>query len=136
MNVIDSSAWLEYFSAGPNAGHFSTPIENEASLIVPVITIYEVFKVILRESSESNALQAVAAMQKGRVIELTPSLAMEAARLGLQHNLPMADSMILATGIKYNGTIWTQDSDFKDIEGVNYFPKIKNDGGTVHDRKT
>ena len=125
MNIIDSSAWLEYFSAGPNADNFSIPIEDEQSLIVPVITIYEVFKVVLRESSESNALQAVAAMQKGCVIDLTSSLSMEASKLGLQYNLPMADSIILATGVKYNCTIWTQDSDFKGIDRVNYFPKIK-----------
>jgi len=123
MNVIDSSAWLEYFSEGTNAEVFSGPIEDERSLIVPVITVYEVFKVVLRESSENNALQAVAAMQKGRIIELTSSLAMEASKLSLQHSLPMADSIILATARRYNCAIWTQDSDFQGIEGVNYFSK-------------
>lgn len=123
MNVIDSSAWLEYFSEGPNAAIFSRPIEDATSLIVPVITVYEVFKIVLRESTENNALQAISAMQKGRVIDLTPSIAMEASKFSLQHNLPMADSIILATARRYNCTIWTQDSDFKGIEGVNYFPK-------------
>ncbi len=126
MNIIDSSAWLEYFSDGPNAEKFSSAIEDEKLLIVPVITIYEVFKVILRESSQNKALQAIAAMQKGCVIELTVDLSIEASKLSLRYNLPMADSIILATGQKYNSTIWTQDSDFKGIENVNYFPKIKN----------
>ena len=123
MNIIDSSAWLEYFSGGPNAEIFSTPIEDETALIVPVITIYEVFKVVLRESSESDALQVAAAMQKGRVIDLTPSLAMEASKLSLQHRLPMADSIILSTARRYNCAIWTLDSHFQDIQGVHYFPK-------------
>ena len=124
MNIIDSSAWLEYFSDGQNAENFSGAIEDEASLIVPVITIYEVFKIVLRESSENDALQAIAAMQKGKVIDLTPDLAMEASKLSLRHNnLPMADSLILATGNRFNCTIWTQDSDFQGIEGVVYFPK-------------
>lgn len=125
MNIIDSSAWLEYFSDGPNADVFSSPIENENLLIVPVITVYEVFKVVLRESSENNALQAVAAMKKGRMVDLNLSLSMEASRLSLLHKLPMADSIILATANRYNCTLWTQDADFKEIKGVNYFPKRK-----------
>lgn len=123
MNIIDSSAWLEYFSDGPNADFFSIPIKDENALIVPVITVYEVFKVVLRESTESDALQAIAAMQKGRIIELTQSLAIEASKLSLHHSLPMADSIILATAKKHDCTIWTQDADFKDIKGVNYFAK-------------
>jgi predicted nucleic acid-binding protein len=122
MNIIDSSGWLEYFSDGPNAKHYLPPLNDTSSLIVPVITIYEVFKVVLRESSENKALQAVAAMQKGKTIDLNASLAMDASKLSLQFNLPMADSIILATARAHNCVIWTQDSDFQDIEGVNYFP--------------
>jgi predicted nucleic acid-binding protein len=123
MNIIDSSAWLEYFSDGPNADSFLIPIKDENALIVPVITVYEVFKVVLRESTENDALQAIAAMQKGRIIELTQSLAIEASKLSLHHGLPMADSIILATAKKYDCTIWTQDADFKDIKEANYFVK-------------
>ena len=93
---------------------------------MPSITIYEVFKVVLRESSENEALQVIAAMQKGTVVDLTSSLAIAASRLSLQHKLPMADSIILATAKYYNATIWTQVIDFQDIPGVNYFPKSKN----------
>ena len=121
MNIIDSSGWLEYFSDGPNAKHYLSPLNDTSSLIVPVITIYEVFKVVLRESAENEAFQAVAAMQKGKIIDLNASLAMDASKLSLQHNLPMADSIILATARAHNCVIWTQDSDFQDIEGVNYF---------------
>jgi predicted nucleic acid-binding protein len=122
MNIIDSSGWLEYFSDGPNAKHYLPPLNDTSSLIVPVITIYEVFKVVLRESAENEALQAIAAMQKGKIIDLNANLAMDASKLSLQHNLPMADSIILATACVYDCVIWTQDSDFQHIEGVNYFP--------------
>ena len=122
MNIIDSSGWLEYFSDGPNAKHYLPPLNDTSSLIVPVITIYEVFKVVLRESAENEALQAVAAMQKGKIIDLNAKLAMDASKLSLQHNLPMADSIILATARAHNCVVWTQDSDFQNIEGVNYFP--------------
>ncbi|MFZ5773663.1 MAG: type II toxin-antitoxin system VapC family toxin [Thermodesulfobacteriota bacterium] len=126
MNIIDSSAWLSYFADEPTATHFHDAIQEIESLVVPVITIYEVFKVVSRESSENEALQAVAAMQKGSVVDLTASLAITASKLSLQHKLPMADSIILATAKHHNATIWTQDVDFRDFPGVNYFPKTKN----------
>ena len=123
MNIVDSSGWLEYFSGGANAEHFLTPLQESASLIVPTITLYEVFKVVLREAGENEALQAIAAMQKGTVVDLTASVAMNVAKLSMQHNLPMADSIILATAISYNCVIWTQDSDFKNLKQVKFFPK-------------
>ncbi len=123
MNIVDSSGWLEYFSDGPNAGHFLPPLQEPSSLIVPTITIYEVFKVVLRETGENDALQAIAAMQQGTAVDLTASIAMNAAKLSLQNNLPMADSIIMATAISYNCIIWTQDSDFENLKYVKFFPK-------------
>ena len=89
----------------------------------PAVTIYEVFKVILRESGENNALQAAVAMQKGTVVDLTASLAVAAAKLSLEHDLPMADSIILATAREFGAVIWTQDADFDGMSNVKYFPK-------------
>lgn len=123
MNIVDSSAWLEYFSGGPNATQFSLPLQDTSSLIVPAITIYEVFKVVLREAGENEALQSIAAMQKGNVIHLSTSLCLSAARLSLQHNLPMADSIIFATAKSYKCVIWTQDAHFENLPGVKFFPK-------------
>ncbi len=123
MNIVDSSGWLAYFADEINAKHFMAPLSSPTRLIVPAITLYEVFKVILRESSENEALQAVVAMQKGQVINLNTSLALAAARLSLEHRFPMADSIILATALEFKATIWTQDADFKDLNKVKYFPK-------------
>ena len=123
MNIVDSSGWLAYFADEPNAKHFLTPLNDTASLVVPTVTIYEVFKVALRESSENNAFQAAVAMRKGTVVDLTDSLAIAASKLSLEHNLPMADSIILATAKEFDATIWTQDSDFMNIGDVKYFPK-------------
>ncbi len=123
MNIVDSSGWLAYFADEPNAKHFITPLNDTASLVVPMVTIYEVFKVVLRESSENEALQAAVAMRKGTVVDLTASLSIAASKLSLEHNLPMADSVILATAKEFDATIWTQDSDFKNIDDVKYFPK-------------
>jgi predicted nucleic acid-binding protein len=123
MNIVDSSGWLAYFADEPNAKHFLTPLKDTASILVPTVTIYEVFKVILRESSENEALQAAVAMRKGKVADLTSSLAIAASKLSLAHNLPMADSIILATAKEFGATIWTQDSDFRDMGNVKYFPR-------------
>ena len=123
MNIVDSSGWLAYFADEPNAQHFLIPLNDTAALVVPTVAIYEVFKVVLRESSENEALHAVVAMQKGTVVDLTPPLAIAASKLSLEHNLPMADSIILATAKEFEATLWTQDPDFKNINGVNYFPK-------------
>lgn len=123
MNIVDSSGWLAYFADEPTAKHFHECLNDPSSLVVPTVTIYEVFKVVLRESSENAALQVAAAMQKGTVVDLTPSLAVTASKLSLAYDLPMADSIILATAREYNATIWTLDSDFKKIQDVKYFPK-------------
>jgi len=123
MNIVDSSGWLAYFADEPNAEYFTAPLNESALLVVPTITIYEIFKVILRESGENEALQAVVAMQKGKVVDLSTALAIAASRLSLEHQLPMADSIILATAQEYKAVLWTQDSDFKNISKVKYFPK-------------
>jgi len=124
MNVVDSSGWLEYFANDVNADFFALAIEDTPNLIVPSISLLEVFKNILRQRMENEALQAIALMQQGQVIPLDDSLALKAAKLGLELKLPLADSIILATAKKYNATLWTQDSDFKDIKGVKYIAKI------------
>jgi len=123
VNIVDSSGWLAYFADEPNAKHFQAPLQDAASLIVPSVTIYEVFKVVLRESNENDALQSVAAMQKAVVVNLTAKTAMAASKLSLQYRLPMADSIVLATAREFKASVWTQDSDFKDIPGVKYFSK-------------
>jgi len=123
MNIVDSSGWLAYFADEPNAKHFISPLRDTDSLVVPTITVYEVFKVVLRESSENEALQATAAMQKGTVVDLTVPLAIAASKLSLEKGLPMADSIILSTAKAYDAILWTQDSDFRNMAGVKYFPK-------------
>ena len=124
MNIVDSSGWLEYFADGPNADRFAAPLGNVAELLVPSITLYEVFKVVCRQRGEDAALQAVAMMQQGKVIELSSSIALLAAKLSLDLKIPMADSIILATAQIHNAVLWTQDDDFKGLSGVRYFPRV------------
>jgi predicted nucleic acid-binding protein len=123
MNVVDSSAWLEYFADGPNAGFFEKAIRDVEHLVIPTLSIFEVFKRIAQQRNEGEALQAVAAMQQGRVAELTVALALDSARLSLKERIPMADSIVLATARAHGAILWTQDADFKNIAGVKYAAK-------------
>jgi predicted nucleic acid-binding protein len=121
VNVLDSSAWLEFFADGPLAGKFTSIAAEPGSLIVPTIVLYEVFKVVLRERGETEALQAVAAMRQGAVVEVTEEIALLAARVSLTSQLPMADSLILATARLHDATLWTMDDHFRGLPYVRYF---------------
>jgi toxin FitB len=123
MNVVDSSGWLEFFADGPNADFFAPAIEDIAELVVPSISLYEVFKRVLQQRGEEEALQAVAVMAQGRVVDLNMTLAMHAARISVDLRLPMADSVILATAYAYDAILWIQDADFRGVEGVQYIDR-------------
>jgi len=123
MNVVDSSGWLEYFADGANAAAFAKPIQAVGSLIVPSLSMFEVFKRVLSQRGEDVALEAVAMMRQGKVVPLDDALALDAARISVQYRLPMADSIILATAVAHRATLWTQDADFENVKGVRYFPK-------------
>ena len=125
MNVVDSSAWLEYFAAGPNAENFAGAIEDTSALVVPSITLLEVFKRISQQRDEAKALQYVAVMQQGRVVDLDGALALRAAALSLRHKLPLADSVIYATAQAARAVVWTQDADFEGLDGVRYWPRCR-----------
>ena len=122
MNVVDSSGWLEYFADGPAAGFFAPAIEDMARLVVPTLSLYEVFKRLLQQRGESAALTAIALMQQGALAELSAPLALSAATLSVQHRLPMADSVMYATARAHEATLWTQDADFEKLPNVRYRP--------------
>ena len=123
MNVVDSSGWLEYLADGPNADFFAKSILATADLVVPTLSLYEVFKRVLQQRGDNDALQAVALMQQGTLVELSASLALSAARISLNDKIPMADSIMLATARACGATLWSQDSDFENIAGVRYIMK-------------
>ena len=120
MNAVDSCGWLEYFAEGANADFFAGPIEQTDELVVPTMSVYEVFRRVLQQRGESDALQAVALMQQGTVADLTTPIALDAARRSIALGLPMADSIMLASARAFRAPLWTQDSHFAEMEGVRY----------------
>ena len=85
MNLVDSSGWLEYFADDANADFFATPVEDTSRLVIPTLSIYEVFKRLLQMRDESQALSAIALMRQGRVVDLDSSIALQAAKIGIAH---------------------------------------------------
>jgi predicted nucleic acid-binding protein len=122
MNVVDSCAWLEYFAGGPNAAFFARAIEATSKLVVPTLSLYEVFKRILQQRTDGDALLAIAVMQQGTVVDLDARVALSAAHISIDLKLPMADSVMLATARAYGATLWTQDEHFKGLPGIRYRP--------------
>jgi predicted nucleic acid-binding protein len=123
MNVVDSGGWLEYFTDAPNADFFVPAIKDVSVLLVPTLSLYEVFKNLLQQPGEGDALQAVATMIQGQVVALDMDLALSAAKLSTWLNLPMADSVMSATARAHGATLWTRDVDFEEIESAKYLPK-------------
>jgi len=123
LNLVDSSGWLEYFADGKNAEHFAPVINDTERLIVSTINLYEVYKKVISERDEDDAIQAIAMMAQAKVFEITASIAMQAAKTSYLLKLPMADCLIYITARQQNAIVWTQDADFKDLEGVQYFKK-------------
>ena len=125
MNIVDSSGWLEYFGEGPNGIFFAPAIRASAELIVPTVSMYEVYKRIVMQRDEEDALSAIGWMALGFVIDLTQDIALFATDLSLTHKMPMTDSIILATARANSARVWTQDEHFKGLPDVNYVEKKK-----------
>ena len=123
MNVVDSSGWLEYFADGKNAAFFAPAIEDEANLLVSVISLYEVFKRLYPQRGKEAALEGISRLYRGQIIAINDEIALLGAQLALEHHLAMADSMIYATARAHNATLWTQDVHFAGLEGVRYVEK-------------
>jgi toxin FitB len=125
VNLIDSSAWLEYFAAGPQAQHLTAAIEDVERLLVPTIVLVEVTRRVMQQRDEDTALQIAAVLHQGQIVPLDSGIALSAAHFGGVHKLPLADSIIFATAKQFDATIWTLDAAFKDLPGVKYFSKSR-----------
>ena len=123
MNLVDTCGWLEYLAGTENAKNFEKEILDTKSLIVPTIVIYEVFKKVTLDFNEDTALEVVAELKQGQVIEVNETISIYAAKLSIEKKLPMADALIYATGLLNDAIILTQDNHFEGLAGVSHFKK-------------
>ena len=121
MNVVDSSAWISFFTGNHSARHFLEPIHELEQLAVPTIVLHEVYKFLLRNHEKRVALSAASQLRQGLLIPLDSNLALDAAECSIKLKLPLADSIIYSTARSLDATLWTQDADFEGVPGVNYF---------------
>jgi len=121
--VVDSSGWVEFFTDGPLANEYATRLRSLSTIVTPVIVVYEVYKRLKRDLSEDDAIVAVSAMQRTRIVAIDQELALTAADLSLEHDLAMADALVLATARKFQAELVTSDRDFERVPGVVYLPK-------------
>ena len=126
INAVDSSAWVEYFVDGPNAAFFAPAIEDTTNLLVPSVALHEVFRITLQHQSEGDALKAIAQMKQGSVCDFDEAIALSAAKLSWELNLPLVESIMLATARANKARLWTQEGRLRGIEGVQYKARGKN----------
>ena len=124
LNVVDSSGWVEYLTNGGNGPIFRPVMQDTQNLLVPTITIFEVFKRVVLVLGAETALEITGVMAQGQEVGLDRNIAMDAAYISINRKMSMADSIILATAQAYDATLWTQDAHFKDIEGVRFIEKM------------
>jgi len=117
-NLVDTSGWLEYFTNGKNADFFAPAVEDIDNLIVSVINVYEIFKKVLAERGENAALETIAILSQGEIVDVDMHIAIQASQISVQFKIPMADSILLATAQKYKAILWTQDKHFENIKAA------------------
>lgn len=123
MIIVDSCGWLEWFTDGVLAEQYRPYLADQESLLVPVIVLYEVYKVLNREVGEEKALLAAAYMKRSSVIPIDEVIAFSAADTALKENLAMADAIIVATAQIHDCEIITSDADLKNQPNVKFLPK-------------
>ena len=125
MNVVDSSGWIEYLTDSKRADLFAFPIEQRDQLLVPTVSLFEVQKFLNRNVSAELAKHCLDVMRLGRVLDLTDSRAIAAAKVATQHKLAFADAAMYSMAQEHAATFWTQAVDYEGLPGVRYFAKTK-----------
>ena len=114
--LIDSSVWLSYFLNG----EFRDIIENESTLLLSVLSLFEIKKKLAKDSKTSGEISKAIDFIKKRsiIIPINEEIAEKAAEISLKHNLPAADSLIYSTSLLNDSTLYTIDNDFRGFDKV------------------
>ncbi len=116
--VLDSSIWLEYLTDDSKADLVVPYLEEQITVLVPVLVVYEVRKVLLTRRSKTLGDIFISEVFKRVIVPLEEMLALKAADLSVIHKLAMADSIIYATALSHSAPLITFDAHFADLPGV------------------
>ncbi len=119
---IDSYGWIERFTNGPKASHYSKLIDStkQEEIITSVVVLYDVYKRIKQIKGEEQALEAVVALSQTKVVPVDQTISLEAADFSLEHNLHFSDALVYATARHLGAELYTSDEDLKRMKGVTF----------------
>ena len=121
MNLIDSSAWIEYLREGSHASALEKYLLHPQSLIVPTLVVFEVYRFLVKKVGMKEAIFAITQLQKGTLLELNEEIALYAAELSLKHQLATADSIVYASALLSEAQLITLDNDFRGLPSCKVF---------------
>jgi predicted nucleic acid-binding protein len=123
MRVIDTSIWIEIFRGTDLGAQHKPLLATPLNIIVPTIVQYEIFKWLVRERTIDDANRILTFTGDCQVMELTTAIAVLASELSAMHKLHTTDAIIYATAQMHDVKVLTCDAHFKDLPGVEYWPK-------------
>ena len=116
--MLDTGAWKEYLSGGPEAERLELMVADPAALVVPTVVLAEVQGWILDVFSSGDAMTVVASMRQGRVVALSERLAARAAEFAHRHGLGLIEAVAGATALETGATWVTLDPGLDGLPGV------------------
>lgn len=121
MIVVDSCGWLEAVNGAELAASYAPALADPGQVVVPTVCLLEVARVMRRERGEDAAAECLVLMSQGTVAPLDIAVVAAASALGVEHRLPLADSVVYATARLRGAEVWTHDAHFRELPGVRYF---------------
>ena len=118
--VLDTCGWLAYFLNEPLAPRYAPLINGPTEPIVSIVSIYEVYKVLARNSGPVEALRHADYLWAFPVDSLSLETTILAADLSAAHKLHMSDALIYATAVSHQAELWTHDTHFQGLPGVHF----------------
>jgi len=123
--VVDTSAWIEWFTDSSLGKKLGKLFPDKPQCVVPTIVQLELSKWLLREVGEDHAGQVIAYTQKCLVVPLDTSIALLAADLHREHKLATADAIVYATALQQGAELLTCDAHFEGLPHTQIFGKPK-----------
>jgi toxin FitB len=123
MNVVDSSAWIEFFLGSTEGRAYKPVIEQTALLVVPALALFEVHRFLSRSIDSASRDVCLNVMRRGTVVDITDARAIAASQAAHTHKLAMADAAMYSIAREFDATLWTQDVAYQGLEGVKFLAK-------------
>lgn len=114
--LIDSSVWIDYLVNG----NCKDLIETEEKLILATISLIEIKKKLFKlKISNKEINQKIEYIKKrSLLISLDETIADKASEFVVEKEIPIADSIVYASAILNNATLFTLDNDFRGLDNV------------------